>query len=133
MVIPTEFDDILENDLILEETEQSEKYADVLKNSENIFKSFLYLKKLMGASTPFVNKILKVETILAPALATVTILDTTGKILLKNTKTDANSSFFVNDGEFILLPTESAEIPIDNTYKLEIIGNFSMIQAEYHI
>ena len=134
MVIETEFDDILENDIVFEETEQSPDYAQILKNSENILKSFLYLKKITDSSSPFVNAVVKMDTIdTSGEKVLYSQNEETGLILFKNTDALNNGSIFFNGGEFILFPFESIEFPIKTTTTLEINGIFSILESEYKI
>ena len=134
MVITTEFDDILENDIILEETDQVLNYADTLKNSENIIKSFLYLKKITDGVNPSVNAVLKMDTIDASEEKTVYLTNTeAGLILIKNTDALFNGSIFFNGGEFVLFPFESIEFPIVETSVIELFGKFSILESEYKL
>ena len=132
MLIGTEFDHPLEQDVNLEETEDTPGYSAALKNAENIMKSFLYLKKLMGGADPFVNKITKVQTIDTSVASTqYTLAAGTGKILFKNLSSSDNASLFINSGEFILFPYESIELPLSGTDVVETNGHFSVIETEY--
>ncbi len=133
MLVQTEFDGLLVDDILLEESEQTQIYEKTLKNSENIIKSYIYMKKLLTAASPFVNKITKIETINSPEKLTIDIAEGTGKIHFKSMDPENNSSIFINGGEYILFPTESIEIPIDQSYTVEIQGSFSMIQTEYSL
>ena len=53
-------------------------------------------------------------------------------IMVKNVS-GTNSSLFINDGELILLPFESFEFPIKATYKIELIGQISIVETKYII
>ena len=131
MIIRTEFDNPLEQDIAFEETEAMPSYKDLLKNSENLMKSFLYLKKIFSIS-PFESSIVKVETVLFSARTQYQIEETVNYIAVKNVK-DEKSSIFINDGELVLLPFESFEFPVDSTMIIEFIGNLSIIQSNYTI
>ncbi len=50
MVVHTEFDNPLEEDVVFEETDETQSFEDILKNSENLMKSFLYMKKMFSAA-----------------------------------------------------------------------------------
>lgn len=50
MVIKTEFDNPLEEDVVFEETDQTSDVEDILKNSENLMKAFLYMRKMFSSS-----------------------------------------------------------------------------------
>ncbi len=131
MIVETAFDAPIEEDIVFEETEQTQDYAEMLKNSENMLKAYMYLQKLMKATIPFVNSIIKVETLIAAEITEVAIEEDTGKIVLKNIDTEGFASFYIDGGEFMLFPSETIEIPITSAYKLEIKGNFSLMQTEY--
>ena len=134
MLIQTDFDSPLENDVVFEETDQTQDYSQILKNSENVLKSFLYLKKIIDSSSPFVNDVVNVTT-----------MDThiekerynfsieSGKILIKNIDATENWSIFFNDGEYVLFPFETVELPFKINTKLETMGRFSIIESEYQL
>jgi len=134
MVIKTEFDGLLADDVAFEETEQTQDYSELLKNTENMLKSYLYIKKIADASSPFVNSVIKVDTVdTSISKAEYNIDNETGKILLKNISTTEQYSIFFNDGEFVLFPYESIELPVISTTKLETNGKFSIIESEYKL
>ena len=134
MLIETEFDGLLEDDIVLEETNQVSSYEEILKNSENLIKSYLYLKKLMNASTPFVNAIVKASTIDTSSNTVEYVKDeSTGLILVKNIDIVKSFSIYINEGEFILFPYESIEIPTAGLDKLELNGNFSILETKFGI
>ena len=134
MVIETEFDGILEDDVIFEETDQQQDMAETLKNSENILKAFMYIKKIVDSSSPFVNSVIKVSTIdTTLGKATYSLDLETGKILLKNISTTESYSLFFNGGEFVLFPYESVELPVVATTTIETVGRFSIIESEYKL
>ncbi len=134
MVIQTEFDGLLEEDIILEETDNAVDYASILKNSENIMKSFLYLQKVMGGASPFVNAVLKVSTVNTSAESTTYTQNAeAGLIVFKNIDSTNNASIFFNDGEYVLFPYESIELPITEATTLKTNGKFSIIESEYKL
>ena len=134
MIVQTEFDGLLEEDVIFEETEQTQDYAEILKNSENILKAYMYIKKIADSSNPFVNSILKVETIDTTLGRAPYLLNSeTGKILFKNISTTESYSIFFNGGEFVLFPYESVELPVVATTEIETMGRFSIIESEYKL
>lgn len=133
-LIETEFDGLLEDDMILEETDQALDYAQILKNSENILKSFLYLKKIADGSSPFINAVTKMDTVDTGGDKIIyTVNAETGLVVIKNVSSVANGSIFFNDGEFVLFPFESIEFPVLQTSKLELNGAFSILESEYKI
>ncbi len=131
MVISTEFDGLLEEDVTLEETEQTPEYSDILKNSENLMKSFLYMKKMFNSS-PLLNEIVKLSTLEVSTKTEYVFNSESNMIMIKNIS-DTNSSLFVNNGELILLPFESFEFPLKSTYTVEIQGKFSIAETKYTI
>ena len=134
MIIKTEFDGLLEDDIVFEETDQALDFAEVLKNSENIIKSFLYLKRITDGATPYANSVLKMDTIEIETNKQEYILTAeTGLVLIKNVDSLYNSSIFFNGGEFILFPFESLEFPVLPTSKLELLGKFSILESEYKL
>lgn len=134
MLIQTEFDNPLEEDVFFEETEQTQEYTNILKNSENILKSFLYLKKIADANNPYVNSIIKMDTIDTTSGKTgYTISAETGKILIKNISSTDSYSIYFNGGEFVMFPYETLEIPVKTDSVIETKGKFSIIETEYKI
>lgn len=134
MLIETEFDGLLEEDVIFEETDQAMEYSDILKNSENLLKSFLYLKKLMSGASPFINRVLRMDTIDTTTGEETYLLNTlTGKVFIKNISALENYSIFFNGGEFVLFPYETLEFPIEEGTELKTKGKFSIIESEYSI
>jgi hypothetical protein len=134
MLIQTDFDNPLENDIVFEETDETQSYQDILKNSENIIKSFLYLKKIIDSSSPFVNDVINVTTIDTHIEKEQYIFSIeSGKILIKNIDSTENWSIFFNDGEYVLFPFETVELPFKANTKLETMGRFSIIESEYQL
>jgi len=131
MLIETEFDGLLEEDVIFEETDQSPGFVEIMKNSENLLKSFLYLKKMFN-TTPLLNRILKVQTVEETQKSLITQHADTNVMMVKNVS-DQNSELFINDGLLVLLPFESFEFPIDGTYKIEVSGKLSIVESQYKI
>jgi len=133
MLVETDFDGLLENDVIFEETDQTLDYKEILKNSENIIKSFLYLKRVTDGTNPYVNSVLKMDTVDFAEKTAYTPHVNTGLILVKNVSALVNGSIFFNGGEFVLFPFESLEFPILSTSVLELSGNFSILESEYKL
>ena len=131
MLIKTDFDNPLEEDIVFEETDETPSFEDILKNSENLIKSFLYLKK-MFSSAPELNTVYSFQTIETIELAEIDIAEDTNVIMVKNVK-DSNSSIFLNGGELVLLPFESFEFPIQEDDVLEFIGRISIVQTKMTI
>jgi len=134
MVVETPFDNPIGNDIVLEETDNSEEFKKLLQNSENIIKAFLYLKKIFEYSSPFINRVIKMNTIdTSKEKAVYEVAPNTGKILIKNIDSNSSHSIFFNGGEFVLFPYESVEFPIVETDTIETQGLFSIIETEYKI
>ncbi len=134
MLIQTEFDNPLEDDIVFEETEQTQDYAEILKNSENMLKAYMYIKRIADSSSPFINKVLKVTTVdTALGKEEYQMMAETGKILIKNVSTTESYSIYFNDGEFILFPYENIELPVEIGTKIETQGRFSIIESEYKL
>jgi len=134
MFIKTNVDSPLEEDIVFEETDQSSHIEDVLKNAENILKAFLYMKKMLNESSPFVNSLTALKTIDTTSEKTIYMQnENTGKIVFKNISSTDNCSIFINDGEFVLFPYESVELPISQSDKIETNGTLSIIETEYKL
>ena len=129
--VVTEFDDILENDVIFEETENSMEMQDVLKNAENIIKSTMYLKKLVGMS-PVFNKLVKVSTLETTAETTITPDAETNLILIKNL-IDLPLTLKINGGELVLLPFETFDFPVEGITSITMVGKASIIETKYRL
>ena len=131
MIVQTEFDGLLEEDVIFEETDQVLEYQDILKNSENLLKSFLYMKKMFN-STPLLNKLVKVETVEFGVSTEYPVDIDTNTIMVKNVD-NINGSIFIDGGELILLPFESFEFPYIENVEIRLIGKISIVQSQYSI
>lgn len=134
MIVTTEFDNPLEEDVVLEETEQTMQFSELMKNTENILKAYLYIKKIVDASNPFVNKVIKADTInTTDGKSQYLLNENTGKILIKNISPTDSYSIFFNGGEFVLFPFEKVELPVDSETIIETFGMFSIIESEYKL
>lgn len=112
-VIKTRYDDELYNDVILEQIDGKDPaVATTLKNAENIYKSFLYLKKMYtgGLSS---GKVVKMGTITsAGAYVDVTLLEDTTTLKVSNVSA-ANSAFIeLNGEEYQMQPLEQITLPL---------------------
>lgn len=129
MIIATDFDKPLEEDIIFEETDEALTFENILKNSENMMKSVMYLKRLFGASA-VLSEIVKLDT-LEVSIRTEYIYSETSNMLMVKNISDQNSELYINDGKLILLPFESFEFPIPVSSKIEILGNVSIVETIY--
>lgn len=134
--ISTGFDQPLENDVILEQLDgKAPAVQTTLKNAENVYKSFLYLRK-MYSSFPARSNILDMKTINNTDYAPLTIPEKATEILLNNFSAN-NAGIKINSGEYTLQPGEKIVLPLvapDSTVApaisgdtVELNGNISYI------
>ena len=110
-VINTRFDQDVEQDVYLEQIEGKEPaVATTLKNAENIFKSFLYIKKMYTGSLSSA-KVLAMGNVSNSAYEVIVIPEDVQNLRVSNTSGSA-SSIKINDGEYIMQPGEVIELPI---------------------
>ena len=128
-IIETEFDGILEEDVILEEVDSGMAAAEILKNAENIFKANLYLRELF-TSAPTFNEVLKFDTIETSGREAYVYNTDTSLIMFKNLK-DEESKIYINGGYLVLLAFESFEFPVVPNMNLEIEGRVSIVETKY--
>lgn len=131
MIVNTEFDGILEEDVIFEETDESPSFKEILKNSENLLKSFLYMKKMFNTS-PMLTEIIDVNTIETSVKTEHTIVGGANMVMVKNISSN-NLELYINNGLLVLLPFESFELPIKETTTIAVLGNASIVQSKYII
>jgi len=131
-VIDTKFDNILENDIALEHSKGVETIKDTLKNSENILKSFMYLKE-MFSSAPVFNAIVKIDYIDNGDKQEIDISDEANLLTFKNNK-DNNSEIYYNDNDkLVLYPYEQIDIPVFKDDTLKVTGTLNVIQVKYEV
>ena len=128
-VVETEFDGILEEDVILEEVDSAMDAASILKNAENIFKANLYLRELF-TSAPVFNEVVKFSTVETTNKETYLFDESSSLIMFKNLR-DSESKVFLNGGHMVLLPYESFEFPLVQGMNLEVDGRFSIVETKY--
>ena len=110
-VIKTRFDSAVEEDVSLELIDGKEPgVATTLKNAENIFKSFLYIKKMYTGSLSSA-KVLGVGNVSNTEYEVLTVPEDVQNIRISNTASSA-SSFKFNGGEYVMQPGEVVELPI---------------------
>jgi len=129
-LIETEFDGILEEDVILEEADNLLDTKQLLASAENVYKGNLYLRELF-TQAPVFNEVLKFDTIEATGYEPYVIEEGVSLILIKNLR-DSESKIKMNGGELVLLPFESFEFPILDGASLELLGRVSIIQTKYN-
>ena len=110
--INTGFDKVVEEDVLLEQIDGKEPaVATTLKNSENIFKSYLYLKKMYSGSYSS-SKVLVMNSISSSEYESVTIPDGATSLRVSNTSTTLDSEIEMNGGKFILTPGKDIVLPV---------------------
>jgi len=129
-VVETEFDGILEEDVILEEVENGMAAAEILKNAENIYKANLYLRELF-TSAPTFNEVLKFNTVETSGKEAYEYSEDASLIMIKNLK-DEESKIYIDDGYLVLLAFESFEFPVVPGMNLEIEGRVSIVETKYN-
>lgn len=128
----TPFDNPLEEDVILEDGPNVQDISNLLKNSENIFKAFLYLKELFSAEPTF-NKIVKIDYLDSVTEKTIDIDPTANFIVFKNNKKDDSYIWYNDNDKLVLYPYEQFEIPLFEGDTIKITGTMNVIQIRYEI
>ena len=130
MVVKTKFDAPLEEDVILEQTENTQNITDLLKNAENIFKGFLYLKD-MYSSAPTFNKIVKIEYLDGVSDKEIELDPDANFIVFKNGKKDDSEIYYNNNDKLVLYPYEQFDLPLFKDDKVKVSGTLNVIQIKY--
>ena len=130
MVVKTKFDAPLEEDVILEQTENTQNITDLLKNAENIFKGFLYLKD-MYSSAPTFNKIVKIEYLDGVSNKEIELNPDANFIVFKNGKKDDSEIYYNNNDKLVLYPYEQFDLPLFKDDKVKVSGTLNVIQIKY--
>lgn len=109
--INTNFDQPVENDVTLEQLDgQAPAVQVTLKNAENVYKSFLYLRK-MYSSFPAKESILDIKTVDYTDYASVVIPENSTEITINNFS-GSNAGIKINSGEYIIQPGEKITLPV---------------------
>ncbi len=109
--INTSFDQTVEQDVILEQLDgQPPAIQTTLKNAENVYKSFLYLRK-MYSQFPVKETILEMATVSNSNYSQLTIPENGNYIIVNNYST-SSAGIKINNGEYILQPGEKERFPI---------------------
>lgn len=109
--INTSFDQTVEQDVILEQLDgQAPAVQTTLKNAENVYKSFLYLRK-MYSRFPAKSKVLVMNSINNASYEEVLIPESATEIMLNN-HSDSNSGIKINGGEYIIRAGENITLPL---------------------
>jgi len=109
--INTSFDQQIDQDVILEPIDGNPPPVQTtLKNAENVYKSFLYLRK-MYSMYPAKRTILDMGTVNFSAYNTISIPSGANKIIVNNFSQN-NAGIKINGKEYIMQPGEKAEFPL---------------------
>jgi hypothetical protein len=141
--INTQFDDSIENDLSLELFEGAAPSVQVtLKNAENVYKSFLYLRK-MYSNFPAKKTIVAMDTIDQGSPTVIPVPEAVNEIIVSNIGSSAatvdinNMVYTMQVGEkevFQLIAPDPGAVPAVAGDVLKLSGNVSYIirnNAEY--
>jgi len=111
LAITTSFDDSVENDVILEQIDgQTPPVETTLKNAENVYKSFLYLRK-MYSMYPSRETILSMSTVSLGDYSSVDVPEGANYIIVNNYSQD-NAGIKINGGEYIILAETKETFPV---------------------
>ena len=109
--INTSFDKTVEEDVILEQLDgQAPAVQTTLKNAENVYKSFLYLRK-MYSQFPARSKITGMSTVSNSGYTPLIVPESTTEIVLNN-YSGVTAGVKINSGEYILQAGENLVLPI---------------------
>lgn len=129
--INTGFDQDIDLDVALELIDGKQPAVQTtLKNAENVYKSFLYLKKLYS-TFPSSRNILGMNTINNATLAQVITPELTNIITVNNIS-NANTIVSINGGQYTMTPGEKVDFPIiapDTTSSPVIAGDTVLVQG----
>ena len=128
--IETPFDKPLEEDVLLEPVD-SANVIDTLKNAENVYKSFLYLRK-MYSEFPAKKNIRSMATVSYADYTVVTVPEKSNYLLINNYST-STAGIKINGGEYILQAGEKQEFPViapDTTVVPAVTGDTVEIRGD---
>ena len=109
--IVTEFDQAVEIDVALEQIDGAAPAVQTtLKNAENVYKSFLYLRK-MYSNFPAKDTIISMATVSYGSYTIVSIPEKSNKIIVNNYSA-SSAGIKINGGEYILQPGEKESFPL---------------------
>jgi hypothetical protein len=130
--IKTPFDGTIDEDVQLEQVNGAADIETILANSENVYKAFLYLRKMYSIFPQRVQT-LGAFTGSSSDYTVLNIPKNVNRIIVKNLSTDSNLMLrFNNSDEYAILPQEKEEIAIIATTddvkgtKVEYNGNISV-------
>lgn len=109
--INTSFDKTVEEDVILEQLDgQAPAVQTTLKNAENVYKSFLYLRK-MYSQFPAKESILGMATVSNVDYVQVLVPEGTNYVLINN-YSGSSAGIKLDGNEYILQPGEKESFPV---------------------
>ena len=134
--INTTFDNPIEEDVLLEQLEgQPPAIQTTLKNAENVYKSFLYMRK-MYSQFPLRENIIDMSTVSNADYVQIQAPEMSNYIVVNNYST-SNAGIKINGNEYILQPGEKEKFslispdttvaPIVTGDTLELKGSVSYI------
>jgi hypothetical protein len=130
--INTSFDQTVEEDVLLEQLDgQAPAVQTTLKNAENVYKSFLYLRK-MYSEFPARKTIIDMQTASYTDYTVVEIPTKTNMILVNN-YSGQTAGIKINSGEYILQPGEKQEFPLicpDTTVVPAVAGDVLELKGD---
>ncbi len=123
--ISTDFDQNIAEDVLLEQIEgQAPAVQTTLQNAENVYKSFLYLRK-MYSGFPAKDSIMSMETINEAAYTSVAIPQYANTLIVNNFGAD-QAGIELNGNEYVVRIGEKVEIPLispDPTAAPAVVGD----------
>ncbi len=129
--IETAFDQDIAQDLALEQIDGAAPAVETtLKNAENVYKSFLYLRK-MYSKFPAKEIINGLGTIDNATLLQVTLPDGTNYVTINNFSASA-ASFDINGGVYTMQPGENITFPVsppDSVATPAVAGDTLLVQG----
>jgi len=130
--IKTRFDSPLEEDVTFEQTENQQEISDLLKNTENIYKAFLYMKE-MFSSAPVFNKIVNITYVDDVTDEDISINEEANLLTFKNNNKDTSEIYYNNNDKLVLYAYEQIDIPVFSGDTIKITGTMNIIQMKYEI
>jgi len=122
----------LKEQVELEQTKSFSSFEDLLGNAENVFKAFLFLKK-MFSSSPVFNRILKIDKINASNPTPISIESETNVVIVKNLSESEISVIIDKNDPFILFQYEQFDIPYHSGMNIFVKGLANIVQIKYEI
>jgi len=130
--IKTRFDSPLEEDVTFEQTENQQEISDLLKNTENIYKAFLYMKE-MFSSAPVFNKIVNITYVDDVTDEDISINEEANLLTFKNNNKDTSEIYYNDNDKLVLYAYEQIDIPVFSGDTIKITGTMNIIQMKYEI